>query len=84
MDHTPRRSAAAGKPLRELLIEAIRYGERPDVKAKLTQIVEHAVDRSRLQDLIEERALAKMRSGALTSARREAPVRERSPANGRR
>jgi Superfamily II DNA/RNA helicases, SNF2 family len=47
-----------GKPLRELLIEAIRYGEREDVKLRLTQVVEHAFDRSQLQDLLEERALA--------------------------
>src|SRR5262249_23125070 len=47
-----------GKPLKELLIEAIRYGEQPDVRAKLTQVVENAFDRGQLQDLIEERALA--------------------------
>jgi hypothetical protein len=47
-----------GRPLRELLIEAIRYGERPEVRARLTQAVAHAVDRTKLQDLLEERALA--------------------------
>jgi SNF2 family DNA or RNA helicase len=47
-----------GRPLRELLIEAIRYGDRPDVRARLTIAVEHAFDRSRVQDLLEERALA--------------------------
>ena len=47
-----------GRPLRDLLIEAIRYGERPDVKARLTQAIADAVDRSHLRDLIEERALA--------------------------
>ena len=47
-----------GRPLRELLIEAIRYGERPEVRARLVQAVEHAVDRTHLQDLIEDRALA--------------------------
>ncbi|MEW6750472.1 MAG: DUF3883 domain-containing protein, partial [Candidatus Latescibacterota bacterium] len=47
-----------GRPLRELLLEAIRYGEQPEVRARLTQVVEHAVDRGRLQDLLEERALA--------------------------
>src|SRR5690606_41564395 len=29
-----------GKPLRELLIEAIRYGERPEVRARLEKAVE--------------------------------------------
>jgi SNF2 family DNA or RNA helicase len=47
-----------GKPLRDLLIEAVRYGERPEVRARLTQVVANAFDPSRLQDLIEERALA--------------------------
>lgn len=47
-----------GRPLRELLIEAIRYGEREDVKLRLTRAVEHAFDRSQLQDLLEEGALA--------------------------
>ena len=47
-----------GKPLRELLIEAVRYGARPDVRARLMQVVENALDRSQLQNLLEERALA--------------------------
>jgi superfamily II DNA or RNA helicase len=47
-----------GKPLRQLLIEAIRYGDQPDVRARLTQAIENGVDRSQLQDLLEERALA--------------------------
>ena len=47
-----------GRPLRELLIEAIRYGEQPEVRARLTRAVEHGVDRAHLQGLLEERALA--------------------------
>ena len=47
-----------GRPLRELLLEAIRYGEQPEVKARLTQTVEGAFDRSQIQDLLEEKALA--------------------------
>ncbi|SDR39013.1 protein of unknown function [Rhizobiales bacterium GAS113] len=47
-----------GRPLRELLIEAIRYGDSPDVRARLTKAVESALDRSQLQDLLEEHALA--------------------------
>ena len=31
-----------GKPLRELLVEAIRYGEEPEVRARLTKTVENA------------------------------------------
>ena len=47
-----------GRPLRELLIEAIRYGERPEVRARLNQAIAHAVDRPHLESLIEERQLA--------------------------
>ncbi|OGA65443.1 MAG: RNA helicase [Betaproteobacteria bacterium RIFCSPLOWO2_12_FULL_65_14] len=47
-----------GKPLRELLIEAVRYGERPEVRARLTRAVGQAADPTHLQNLIEERALA--------------------------
>ena len=47
-----------GKPLRDLLIEAIRYGDQPEVRARLTTVLEHALDRGQLQDLLEERALA--------------------------
>lgn len=47
-----------GKSLRDLLIEAIRYGERPEVQARLTQVVSNAFDKTQLQDLLEERALA--------------------------
>ena len=47
-----------GRPLRELLVEAIRYGEQPEVRARLTTAVDDALDRGRLQNLLEDRALA--------------------------
>jgi len=47
-----------GRPLRDLLIEAIRYGDQPEVRARLTHAIEHGVDRPHLEDLIEDRALA--------------------------
>jgi len=47
-----------GKPLRDLLVEAIRYGEQPEVRARLTETVENAFDRTHLEDLIDERAIA--------------------------
>ena len=47
-----------GKSLRELLIEAIRHGEKPEVKAFLTTVLDTALDRDHLQTLLEERALA--------------------------
>jgi len=44
--------------LRDLLIEAIRYGDRPEVRARLHQIVDNLTDRKHCQELLEERALA--------------------------
>ncbi len=49
--------ALEGRALRELLVEAIRYGEQPEVRARLTQKVDQALDHSRLVDLVAERAL---------------------------
>ena len=46
-----------GRPLRDLLLEAIRYGEQPDVRARLDTAVDQALDHSALQDLLEERQL---------------------------
>ena len=46
-----------GKPLRDLLLEAIRYGERPEVQARLTQAVSDAFDQGQIQDLLSESAL---------------------------
>jgi len=46
------------RPLRDLMIEAIRYGDRPEVRARLTSVVADALDREHLQALLEERALA--------------------------
>jgi len=47
-----------GRPLRELLVEAIRYGDQPEVRARLTQVVSNAFNRQELQELMEEHALA--------------------------
>ena len=48
-----------GKLLRDLLIEAVRYGDQPEVRARLTRAIEDGVDRPHLEGLIEDRALAK-------------------------
>ena len=46
-----------GKPLRELLLNAIRYGEQPAVRARLDTAVDQAFNRAAVQDLLEERQL---------------------------
>lgn len=45
------------KPLRELLIEAIRYGNRPDVRDRLNRVVDNSLDRNAIQNLLAEHAL---------------------------
>jgi hypothetical protein len=45
------------RSLRDLLIEAIRYGERPEVKARLFEVVDKGMDHDALRRLAEERAL---------------------------
>ena len=47
------------QPLRQLLIEAIRYGNRPEVRARLFTIVDNLADQERCRELLEERALAR-------------------------
>ncbi|KDA41666.1 DEAD/DEAH box helicase [Frankia sp. B2] len=44
-------------PLRALLLDAIQYGERPDVKAKMHEVIDASVGDG-LKDLLDERALA--------------------------
>ncbi len=45
------------KSLRELLIEAVRYGNDPKVRARLDQVVDHAMNTESFRKLLEENAL---------------------------
>lgn len=45
------------RPLRELLVDAIRYGDSQETKAKLFQVVDNAAEREHLRELIDGRAL---------------------------
>ena len=45
------------KPLRDLLIEAIRYGNDPAVRQRLWQVVDHSMDTDKFRELIAENAL---------------------------
>ncbi|WP_377480068.1 MAG: helicase-related protein [Microcoleus anatoxicus] len=49
--------AIDGKQLGELLIEAIRYGDRPDKQAKLEQDIEDKLNLEHLQKILEKRSL---------------------------
>lgn len=44
--------------LKDLLIQAIRYGDQPEVRARLGQRVENALDHNRLKSLLDRNALA--------------------------
>ncbi len=45
------------RTLRDLMIEAVRYGDDPLVRARLDEAVDNALDRLRTQDLLEQRSL---------------------------
>ena len=45
------------KPLRDLLIEAIRYGNDPQVRQRLWQVVDHSMNTEKFRELIAENAL---------------------------
>jgi len=49
--------AFAETPLRDLLMNAIQYGELPEVKAKMHEVIDHTVGDG-LKELLDERALA--------------------------
>ncbi|MBI4308480.1 MAG: DUF3883 domain-containing protein [Chloroflexi bacterium] len=55
-----------GKPLRDHLVNAVRYGEQPEVRARLSRVVADAFEPGHLQSLLEEQALA---HGAMDSSR---------------
>ena len=48
-----------GQPLKDLLVRAIRYGEKPEVRAHLDTVVAQALDRGRLAGLMHQHALAR-------------------------
>jgi superfamily II DNA or RNA helicase len=44
--------------LKNLLIEAIRYGDKPEIRARLTKKIDQALDREHLRFLLDRNALA--------------------------
>ena len=48
-----------GNALRDLLMDAIRYGELPEVRERLEKAVDSAVQRDHLLELLRDRALAR-------------------------
>ena len=56
----------SGRSLRELLMDAVRYNERPDVKAQLELEIDGAVNQGHLEELLAERALVRQGMDAAT------------------
>jgi len=46
-----------GTPLRHMLIEAIRYGDDPEVRARLERAVDNVIDQERVRSLLETQSL---------------------------
>lgn len=46
-----------GKTLRDLLLDAIRYGDDPEVRARLNQVVDASLDTAAIKGLLKEYAL---------------------------
>ena len=44
-------------PLRKLLVDAVRYGDDPEVRARLQQVVDNATDQERVRHLLEHQSL---------------------------
>ena len=56
----------SGRSLRDLLMDAVRYNERPDVQAQLELEIDGAVDQRHLEDLLAQRALVRQGMDAAT------------------
>ena len=70
-----------GRSLKDLLVEAVRYGEKPEVRAHLNTVVSEALDRNRLRGLMHRHALA---SHAMDASRLQAVREEMERADARR
>jgi hypothetical protein len=68
------------RSLRDLLIDAVRYGDRPEIRARLDQVVDRVVDED-LRRLVTERALA---SDVMSSADVERVREEMEQAEARK
>ncbi len=49
--------------LKDLLIDAIRYGDRPDVKAKLNEVIDDALDTKHLKAILKRNVLVEENMG---------------------
>lgn len=52
------------RSLKDLLIEAIRYNEKPEVKDRLKQVIDSALDEEHIKDLLDRNALSQEQMSA--------------------
>jgi SNF2 family DNA or RNA helicase len=55
--------AFENKSLKELLVEAIRYGDSPEVRARMSQVIDNSLDTDRLKEIIKRNALIEQHMG---------------------
>ena len=55
--------AFENRSLKELLVEAIRYGDSPEVRAKMSQVIDNSLDTDRLKEIIKRNALIEQHMG---------------------
>ena len=70
-----------GRSLKDLLVQAIRFGEQPEIRAHLTTVVGQALDRDRLRGLMHQHALVQ---DAMDTSRLHAVREEMERADARR
>ena len=55
--------AFENRSLKELLVEAIRYGDSPEVRARMSQVIDNSLDTDRLKEIIKRNALIEQHMG---------------------
>ena len=70
-----------GNSLKDMLLEAVRYGDQPEVRARLSQKIDNALDREHLMTILDRDALAQE---SLSSERLFAVKEEMEKAEARR
>jgi len=52
------------RSLKDMLMEAIRYNDKPEVKSKLKEVIDSALDEDHIRDLLDRNALSQEQMGA--------------------
>ena len=68
-------------PLRKLMVEAVRYGDRPEVREKLTIAIDNATDQERVKQIVREDLLV---TGVMDTRKVEQVRAEMERANARK